>query len=190
MPPWETSSYGRVGVWRDSTAVGAPPARCCQTMDSLVRAQSERRELTNLPIPLTSFVGRVSELSEVRGLLSRARLVTLTGAGGVGKTRLALEVAARVVRDFPDGVWLVELASLTDAELVPQTIVRSLGFMEQPGRTPMEALIGAVKTRQVLCVVDNCEHLINASARALNQLLLHCAGLRVLATSRNPLGID
>ena len=155
-----------------------------------LRAPSGVREQTNLPLQLTSFVGRSAEVDEVKGLLSRARLVTLTGAGGIGKTRLALEVATQMVGDFQDGAWLVELAPLMDPELVPQTIIRALGFIEQPGRAAMETLAAALETRHVLCVVDNCEHLSNASAQALSPLLLHAAGLRVLATSRHPLGID
>ena len=94
-----------------------------------LRAPSGVREQTNLPLQLTSFVGRSAEVDEVKGLLSRARLVTLTGAGGIGKTRLALEVATQMVGDFQDGAWLVELAPLMDPELVPQTIIRALGFI-------------------------------------------------------------
>jgi predicted ATPase len=144
---------------------------------------------TNLPIQLTSFVGRGVEISEVKGLLSEARLVTLTGAGGIGKTRLALEVASQLLGDYDDGVWLVELAGLMDPGLMPQAVLSALGFMAQPGLPPTESLISLLVGRDLLCVLDNCEHLVEAAAQLADSLLKHCPGLRILATSRDVLGV-
>ena len=154
-----------------------------------VRGPFDIRERTNLPLQLTSFVGRSAEIDELITLLSDARLVTLTGAGGIGKTRLALEVAARLLGDFDSGVWLVELASLTDPVLVPQAIAMALGFTAQPEFAPMEALIRVLGARHLLCVLDNCEHLIEAAAQTADALLRHCPGLHILATSRDVLGV-
>jgi predicted ATPase len=123
-------------------------------------------------------------------VLSGVRLVTLTGAGGIGKTRLALEVAAKLVTDYEDGVWLVELAGLQDPELVPHTVLTAFGLIEQPRKAPTESLINFLAARQVLCVLDNCEHLVNACAQLAGTLLKHCSGLRILATSRDVLRVD
>jgi non-specific serine/threonine protein kinase len=134
-------------------------------------------------------VGRGVELDQVKELLSEARLVTLTGAGGIGKTRLALEVGARLLQDYEDGVWLVELAGLTDPTLVPQAVANALGFMSRPGLGPIESLVSLLGARELLCVLDNCEHLIEATARLADIMLKHCPGLRILATSRDVLGV-
>jgi predicted ATPase len=117
-------------------------------------------------------------------------LVTLTGAGGIGKTRLALEVAAKLVTDCEDGVWLVELTGLKDPELVPHAVLTAFGLIEQPRKAPTESLINFLAARQVLCVLDNCEHLVNACAQLAGTLLTHCSGLRILATSRDVLRVD
>ncbi|HEY3248822.1 MAG TPA: tetratricopeptide repeat protein [bacterium] len=143
----------------------------------------------NLPVQLTSFVGRDREIADVRRLLSTTRLLTLTGPGGCGKTRLALQVAAEVVDEFPDGVWLVELASLANPGLVPQAVATVLGIREEPGRPLQTTLAAAVRTRRMLLVLDNCEHLIDAAAFLVDALLQASAGLATLATSREPLGI-
>lgn len=147
----------------------------------------------NLPVQLTSFVGREAELGELAQLLRRegrtARLVTLTGVGGTGKTRLALEVAARVLEDFRDGVWLVELASLTDPALVPQAVASALGLREQPGRPPLDVLEDFLARKDLLLILDNCEHLIEACAESANALLRAAPQLRILATSREALGV-
>ena len=119
---------------------------------------------TNLPVQLTSFVGRDAELTQLRELLAQNRLVTLTGAGGVGKTRLAIQVAAQLAGEFGDGVWYVDLAPITDPELVPVTVARALGLPDQPGRSTMDTLLRFVRDRQMLVVLDNCEHLLDASA--------------------------
>lgn len=143
----------------------------------------------NLPAMLSSFIGRKRELAEVRQLLRTERLVTLTGAGGSGKTRLALQAAGDVLSGFEDGVWLVELASLADPALVPQVVASALEVREQAGRSLAETLIEHLRSRQVLLVMDNCEHLIQACAELAQSLLQTCPSLTVLATSREPLGL-
>jgi predicted ATPase/DNA-binding CsgD family transcriptional regulator len=143
----------------------------------------------NLPLELSSFVGREKELAEVKRLLEDNRLLTLTGSGGCGKTRLALAVASELVEGFEDGVWLVELASLADPSLVPQAVASTLGVREQPGRSLSETLSEYLLSKKVLLVLDNCEHLIEACAELAEALLRSCPELRVLATSREALGI-
>ena len=142
-----------------------------------------------LPVQLTSFVGRDAELTQVRGLLSENRLLTLTGAGGAGKTRLAVQLAGQLTGEFSDGVWYVDLAPITDAELVPLTVARTLGLPDQPGRSTMDTLTRFIADRQMLVVLDNCEHLLDASAALTNTLLGAAAGLTLLATSREPIGV-
>ena len=143
----------------------------------------------HLPVQLTSFVGRDAELTQVRGLLSENRLLTLTGAGGAGKTRLAVQLAGQLTGEFSDGVWYVDLAPITDPELVPLTVARTLGLPDQPGRSTMDTLGRFVADRQMLVVLDNCEHLLDASAALTNALLGAAAGLTLLATSREPIGV-
>jgi len=143
----------------------------------------------HLPVQLTSFVGRNTELSQVCELLSENRLVTLTGAGGAGKTRMAIEVAGRLSGGFGDGVWCVDLAPITDPELVPLTVARTLGLPDQPGRSTMDTLTRFVADRQMLVVLDNCEHLLDASAALTSALLGAAAALTLLATSREPIGV-
>src|SRR5215470_13659389 len=144
----------------------------------------------NLPAELTSFVGRRGELAAVRQLLAASRLVTLTGPGGVGKTRLALRAAAGVRRAFRDGVWLVQLDQLRDEALVAQAVAGALGLQDRAGYIPAAALAEYLAGRQLLLVLDNCEHLVDAAAELADQLLRAAAGLRVLATSRESLTID
>jgi predicted ATPase/DNA-binding CsgD family transcriptional regulator len=143
----------------------------------------------NLPAELTSFVGRRRLLQDVKTGLSSARLITLLGPGGVGKTRLALRVAIDLQRAVPDGVWFVELAGLTDGELVPKAVMTSLGLRDESSRWPMSRLIDHVATKRLLLVLDNCEHLIDACAVLAEMLLSEARDLRILATSRQPLGI-
>ncbi|MFE5700998.1 ATP-binding protein [Rhodococcus koreensis] len=143
----------------------------------------------NLPFELSSFVGRRREVTEAKRLLSATRLVTLTGIGGVGKTRLALRVAADVARAFGDGVWLVELGELQDSELLPDAVISALGLCEQAAHPPLTLLTEYLAERRLLLVLDNCEHLVNAAAALAETLLKACADLRILATSREPLGI-
>ena len=141
------------------------------------------------PTQLTSFVGRNAELSQVRELLSENRLVTLTGAGGAGKTRLAIEVAGRLSGKFDDGVWCVDLAPITDPDLAPVTVARALGLPDQAGRSTMDTLTRFLADRQMLVMLDNCEHLLDASAALTNALLGAAPGLTLLATSREPIGV-
>jgi transcriptional regulator with XRE-family HTH domain len=143
--------------------------------------------LNNLPGYLTAFVGREREIGEIRALLGTARLLTLTGAGGSGKTRLAVEVARRATA-FPDGVWLADLAALGDASLVPQAVASAANVRDDPNRPLVEALAAALAPRRMLLVLDNCEHLAEACARLAARLLQMAPELRVLATSRQPLG--
>ena len=143
----------------------------------------------HLPMALTSFVGREAELTQIRELLSGNRLVTLTGAGGAGKTRLAIQIAAQMAGEFGDGVWYVDLAPITDPELVPVTVARALGLPDQPGRSTMDTLTRFVADRQMLVVLDNCEHLLDASAALVDALLGAAAGLTLLTTSREPIGV-
>ena len=142
-----------------------------------------------LPVGMNSFVGRRREVAEIRSLLSRSRLVTLTGPGGVGKTRLALEATNSVRRIFPGGVILVELEEIGDPALVTNAVAIAVGLREQAGRAPLEMLTDYLAPRQVLLVLDNSEHVIDAIAELAEALLLGCPQLRILATSREWLGI-
>jgi predicted ATPase/class 3 adenylate cyclase/DNA-binding CsgD family transcriptional regulator len=143
----------------------------------------------NLPLQFTSFVGRSSQLAQVQKLLTQNRLVTLTGAGGVGKTRLAVEVANQLAAEYADGVWYVDLAPITDPDLVPITVARALGLPDQPGRSTMETVLRFAHDRQLLVVLDNCEHLLDACAELVVALLSGVPGLTLLATSREPIGV-
>jgi predicted ATPase/DNA-binding SARP family transcriptional activator/DNA-binding NarL/FixJ family response regulator len=143
----------------------------------------------NLPAGRTSFIGRERELVEVKRALAMTRLLTLTGVGGSGKTRLALEVAGDLVGAYPDGVWLAELAPLADPGLVPQAVARALGVKEQPGQPLTDTLAETLRTKRTLLVLDNCEHLLDGAARLVDALLDSCPHLRILATSREALGI-
>jgi len=143
----------------------------------------------NLPSQLTSFIGRESEIAQGRQLLKTSRLLMLTGPGGAGKTRLSLETAASVLRDFPDGVWLVELAPVADPALVPQAVASVLGVTEQPGQPVLDVLKSYLRARKALLVLDNCEHLIEACAQLAQALLRACPDLQLLATSREALRV-
>ncbi|GAA4785455.1 LuxR family transcriptional regulator [Streptomyces sanyensis] len=144
----------------------------------------------NLPAEATSFVGRRRETTLAREMLSRNRLLTLTGPGGIGKTRLALRLADQVKRSFPDGVWLVELAATKDEEAVVQTVLSALGRHDDGGRPPMTVLADHVRRRQLLLVLDNCEHVLLPCAALARSLLQAAPGLRVIATSRQSLGVS
>jgi predicted ATPase/DNA-binding CsgD family transcriptional regulator len=142
-----------------------------------------------LPATFSSFIGRVQETAQVTTLLEAARLVTLTGPPGVGKTRLALRVASGLTHNFPDGSWFVELASLADPAIVPQAVASVLSLREQPGCSLTDTLIRHLRHRHVLLILDNCEHLIGACAKLADALLRTCPDLHILGTSREPLGI-
>jgi predicted ATPase/class 3 adenylate cyclase/DNA-binding CsgD family transcriptional regulator len=144
----------------------------------------------NLPHQFTSFVGRGPQLSEVGKLLAGNRLVTLTGAGGVGKTRLAIEAADQLASDYADGVWYVDLAPITDPDVVPVAVARALGLPDQPGRSTMDTLLRFAGDRRMLMALDNCEHLLEACAQLVVALLGAGPGLTVMATSREPIGVS
>src|SRR5436190_23121401 len=147
------------------------------------------RPPTNLPLRRTALIGRERDLSAVRQLVlgAEGRLVTLTGAGGSGKTSLALDAARGLVDAFPDGVWLAELAPLSDPALVPQAVGTVFGVREGAGRALLDGLLAYLEPRHLLLVLDNCEHLLDACAALVEALLAHCPDLRVLTTGREPL---
>ena len=143
----------------------------------------------NLRTATTSFIGRESEVGEVQAAVKAHRLVTLTGVGGVGKTRLALEVAASLADEFPDGVWLFELAAVADPGAVPDAVAAVLGITQQPGKTLTDSVAAALEGRVRLLVFDNCEHLLDAAADLNEAILTHSATVTILATSREGLGV-
>ena len=142
----------------------------------------------NLPAQLTSFIGRQAEMTELRQQVTDNRLVTLTGAGGAGKTRLAIEAAARLTADFGD-VWYVDLAPVTDPAAVSVTVARTLGLLDQAGRSIMDLLLEFFGEKPTLLLLDNCEHLLDACGTLVVELLAACPQLKILATSREPLGV-
>ncbi len=142
-----------------------------------------------LPVVLTSFVGRQLQITDLSEIVANNRLVTLTGAGGAGKTRLALKVAANVAGGFRDGVWYVDLSTITDAGLVALTVARAFGLPDQPGRSTVDTVVKFVGDRQTLVVFDNCEHLLDASAELVETLFNHCPSLTVMTTSREPISV-
>jgi len=184
----------------DRAKVASSYERCVQTLRALDLEPSDqtrallfkRTSSLNIPIPLTSFIGRERELKEVAQLLSKSRLVTLTGAGGVGKTRLAIQVSAEILEMFPDGVWFLDLAPVNDPALVPITLASLLASYES-GDTKssvMDILISSFRYRSALVIFDNCEHLVTSCAQLVNLLLTSCQNLSVLATSREALRIS
>jgi predicted ATPase len=154
-----------------------------------LRSLDNPKLLNNLPVQASSFIGRDSELAEVRRLLTTSRLVTLTGAGGVGKTRLGLQVAAGLLDGSADGVWFADLAPLDGPELVVATVASVLRIRQVPGRPLVDTLIEAVGQRSLLVVLDNCEHVLDACAKLADALLRNCPSVVLLATSREPLSI-
>ena len=165
------------------------PAAGAGAAAPLDRAAGPAPAPAGLPRQLTSFVGREAEVAEVARLLREAPLVTLTGPGGVGKTRLALEVAGRAAGAWPDGVGFVDLAPIADPELVPEAVAAALGLRETPGRPLLATLTDALRPKRLLLVLDNCEHLLDAAAALADALLRACPSVGVLATSREPLGV-
>jgi non-specific serine/threonine protein kinase len=144
---------------------------------------------SNLPVPLTPFIGREDDLAAIGSALAGARFVTLTGAGGVGKTRLALRAAADCVGQFADGIWLVDLAPLSDATRVPSAVADVLKVRDHPDRPIVEVLCDRLRAQSMVIVLDNCEHVIDECAALAQRLLSACAGVRILATSREALGV-
>jgi predicted ATPase/class 3 adenylate cyclase len=152
-------------------------------------ALDSQMALSNLPRQLTSFVGRTREMAEVMRRLGETHLLTVTGPGGSGKTRLALEAATALIADYPDGVWLLELAPIADPGLTAQVLATTLGLREQTGRPLPATLVDHLRSRRALLVFDNCEHVIEACASLADTLLRACPDVRVLASSREPLGV-
>jgi DNA-binding XRE family transcriptional regulator len=171
-----------------ASAVRAHPAAELPMMDTPSNIPN------NLPVQISSFIGREKELAALERLLGGTRLLTLTGSGGTGKTRLALELAAKFAAGssaaaFPDGIWLVELAALADPAFVPQAVASVLGVDEEPGHPMLPTLAGALRDRRLLLVLDNCEHLGEACATFADYVLCHSRAVRILTTSREALGI-
>jgi predicted ATPase/class 3 adenylate cyclase/DNA-binding CsgD family transcriptional regulator len=161
----------------DLPVIDAPP----KSLDALAN---------NLPVELSSFVGREHELRQVREQLRSTRLLTLAGAGGCGKTRLALQAAADALDDFPDGVWWVELATIVDPELLGEAVAAAVGVRAMPGQTARDAVLMHLEPRRALIVLDNCEHLLAACAELTKGLLQGCPEVSVMTTSREPLGLS
>jgi predicted ATPase/DNA-binding XRE family transcriptional regulator len=154
-----------------------------------IQSTTSVRPQTNLPTSLTSFIGREKEQAEILKLITKHRLITLTGSGGVGKTRLSLKIGEQVLGDYRDGVWLVELAPLSDPMLLPQNVAAAFGITTQSNISPLELLINILQTKTRLLLLDNCEHLMDACAHLTDTLLKNCPQLKILATSREALGI-
>lgn len=160
-----------------------------QIEQSMNGSSSSEAEMTNLPNPLTSFVGRESELAEIKRLFAETRLLTLTGVGGCGKTRLAIRIAREMLDSFKSGIWWVELAALSDPSFVPQTVAQVLGAHDSGERSFTELLKVIIRDKSMLIVLDNCEHLIAACAELAEKLLLACPNLKIVATSREGLNV-
>lgn len=167
---------------REAAASGQPPV-------SASPGRNATESSGNLPRPRTSFIGREREAERMRQGLGVSRFLTVTGAGGCGKTRLALHVADALLTEYPDGVWLVELATVTDPVLVPQAVASAVGVREEPDRPILDTLKDYLRPRQILLILDNCEHLVGACALLVDDLLQSCPRLSVLATSQEALGV-
>jgi predicted ATPase len=148
-----------------------------------------RHRSGNLPAEATTFVGRRRELGEIKRKLTTARLVSLVGPGGVGKTRLALRAGAELARSFADGAWLVELGEVSDAAVVSDAALAALDLRDQAGAKPMEILVSHLRERRLLLVIDNCEHLLEAAAQLVSDILRAAPDVRVITTSREPLQV-
>src|ERR1017187_2936004 len=212
---WHGRTAGRIAAWPRSTAPRPRPSRASgtpehsqavaawssadpRTPDNLLtgryvaavgRAPGSADEMHGFSRAVTSLVGRAAEVGEVAALVGEYRLVTVTGPGGVGKTRLASEVARLVAARFADGVWLVELAAVQDPALVPALVAGALGLPQRPGVPVMESLVTGVARQQLLLVLDNCEHLLGAVAELCGALLRVADDVRMLAISREPAGV-
>jgi predicted ATPase/DNA-binding SARP family transcriptional activator len=171
---------------RDETFYGKES----RVKETALQGKNQVRRSNNLPVQLTSFIGREKEIGEVGKLLHTSHLVTLCGAGGVGKTRLALQLGRNLLDTFPHGVWLVELAALTNPGLVPLAVLQALGLKESPENSALEMLSDYLSDKRLLLILDNCEHLVTACAELANELLRDCAELRILATSRELLSVS
>jgi predicted ATPase len=172
------------------TAVGVFQVRAAGLRTEFPALRALDASPGNLRVPTTSFIGRESEVAELQTAVKAHRLVTLTGVGGVGKTRLALEVAARRADEFPDGVWFFELAAVTDPAAVPDAVAAVLGITQQPGKTMSESVASALEGRSRLLVFDNCEHVVDSVADLVEAILAASATVTILATSREGLGVS
>ncbi len=157
--------------------------------ERLGKEKQPEAKLHNLPISTTSFIGREKEIKEVRDLFKKSRLITLTGAGGCGKTRLAREIAMTLAEEFRDGVWFINLAPLTDPDMVTKEILKVVTLQEEPGKTVTDSLVYNLKDKSIVLLLDNCEHVINTCAEITEKLLQSAQGVRILATSREALNI-
>src|ERR1700722_7324519 len=171
------------------TAVGLFQVRAAGLQTDFPALRALDASPGNLRPAVTSFIGRESEAAEVHAAVKAHRLVTLTGVGGVGKTRLALEVAGRLVDEFPDGVWFFELAAVTDPAAVPDAVAAVLGITQQPGKSVSESVASALEGRSRLLVFDNCEHVVDTAADLIEAILAQSATVAILATSREGLGV-
>jgi predicted ATPase/DNA-binding XRE family transcriptional regulator len=179
----------KVGIPETDRAKWVPFARGLADLPADPSVSFAARTQTNLPACLTTFIGRKKEQAVILGLITKHRLVTLTGAGGVGKTRLSLKVGELALGDFANGIWLVELASLSDPALLPQSIAALFGVTAQSNACITESLIHFLRAKSTLLILDNCEHLLDACAQLTGILLKNCPNLKILTTSREPLGI-
>jgi predicted ATPase/DNA-binding CsgD family transcriptional regulator len=175
------------------------PTGCRVTLNRVVTAGRSKflvtmarpaRRLGNLPAEATSFIGRREVLADVRKTLSEARLVSLVGPGGVGKTRLAIKIGTDLARGFRDGAWLLELADVRDPRLVSNALMLALDLRDQAATAPLPLVLAYLKDKQLLLLVDNCEHLLDAAAELIGEVVRAAAGVRVIATSREPLSVD
>jgi predicted ATPase/DNA-binding SARP family transcriptional activator/DNA-binding CsgD family transcriptional regulator len=173
---------------REEIVAGRAPIARSSSSDDVSPQETLTSRMHNVPAALSSFIGRERERVEIERALAMSRLLTLTGVGGCGKTRLALEVTKDVVGIYRDGAWLVELAPLSNPELLPETVAAVLSVRQQSGALPIATLQETLRDKELLLVLDNCEHLLNACARLAETLLGSCPGLRILATSREALG--
>lgn len=192
----ETNLSFNISTLRKALADGQAGEQYIETVPKLgyrfvmpVQSETPRPKHTNLPAQLTRFIGREKEMADVTTLVQKKRLVTLTGSGGVGKTRLAMEAGGQVMPHFADGVWLAEFAPLADEALVLATVAGVFGLQEQSGRSLLDMLVGFIGEKHMLLIFDNCEHLIDAIAKLVDALLCACLNLHILATSREALRV-